>query len=269
MAFFSRVVEKGREFLSNLPIGWELGKRELKERYQGTSLGQLWLLLSPLVLIFIYTIIFSDFIGMRLNISNSRYAYSIYLIPGLLSWNFFSTILLRFTSLLIEKQGLIKKVPLPPYLYYIGAFLPELLIYWIGLGLGILFLLAVGHSVGPNFLWLPFLTGILALFAGGLGVIFSLFTPFFRDLKEFVNILTQLWFWATPIIYLKEMLLSKLPLLIYLNPLYYLIDPLQNLFLYSQFQWREVGIGALIAIGTAGVAGVLYKLLIPEIKDLL
>ena len=110
---------------------------------------------------------------------------------------------------------------------------------------------------------------LISLFAFFLGVIISLFMPFFRDLKEAVPIILQLWFWATPIIYVKELIYSKYPFIVDYNPLYYFIEPMQMLFLYYTMQKKDIFVSLLIVIFLALTAAYLYKKLIPEIKDII
>ena len=93
----------------NILLAFSFAKRDFKERYVGTGLGQLWYILSPIITIFIYTVIFSDFMKMKLDIVENSYAYSIYLVPGLLAWTSFSTILMRLNTSIFEKANMIKK----------------------------------------------------------------------------------------------------------------------------------------------------------------
>ncbi|WP_456471419.1 ABC transporter permease [Caminibacter sp.] len=263
------IKDKIKGFIFNLKLGFEFAKRDLQERYAGTNFGHLWLLISPLITIFIYTVIFSDFMKMKMNIVNSEYAYSIYLIPGLISWNFFSTVVLRLTGSVLDKSYLLKKVNIPMYVYYISIVLSESVIYITGMVLGVVFLLLVHHHIGISFLILPFLMFLVALFAFGLGVVFSLFTPFFKDFREIINIILQLWFWLTPIIYVKELIYSKYPYLVDYNPLYFFIEPMQTLFLYDKVLWSDIKAAFLIALVTLLAASFLYKKLISEIKDII
>ena len=96
--------------LNKINLIIEFAKRDLKERYAGTSFGRVWMLISPLTTIFIYTVIFSDFMKMRMNIISSQYAYSIYLIPGLLSFNYFSVVVSRLSTIILDKSHIIKKI---------------------------------------------------------------------------------------------------------------------------------------------------------------
>ena len=256
--------------INNLKLSFEFTKRDLKERYAGTSFGQLWLIISPLITIFIYTVIFSDFMKMKLNLVQSKYAYSIYLVPGLLTWTFFSNVVSRLSGSIFEKAYIIKKINIPMYVYYVSIVLTEFIIYTISICLGIVFLLLVKHPITFDFFWLLPLMFLITVFAFSLGVIFSLFNPFFKDLKEIIPIVLQLWFWMTPIIYVKDMIYKKYPFLVDYNPVYYFIEPFQNIFLYGNIlNYKEVAISFLIATFTLIIAGFLYKKMISEIKDII
>jgi lipopolysaccharide transport system permease protein len=256
--------------LSNLKLSIEFAKREIKERYIGTSFGQFWLIISPLISIFIYTIIFSDFMKMRMNVIENKYAYSIYLIPGLISWTFFTNVVGRLTNSVFEKASIIKKINVPMYVYYVSILLTEFTIYLISIIFGLIFLVLIHYHITIEYLWLIPLMFLISIFALGVGVIFSLLNPFFKDLKEFVPVILQLWFWITPIIYVKSMIEHKYPFLIKYNPIYYFIEPMQDIFLYGKIlNYKEVVIAALIAFITLIIAGFLYKKLINEIKDII
>jgi len=254
----------------NILMAFDFAKRDLKERYVGTGLGELWFLLSPMIMIFIYSVIFSDFMKMKMNIIDNTYAYSIYLIPGLLAWTSFSNVIMRLNTSFFEKAGLIKKINVPMYTFHLSIVLAELFTFFISIVIGIIFLVLVHQPVTWSFLWLIPIMLIQTLFAFGLGVIFSLFTPFFKDLKEFIPVVMQLWFWMTPIIYVKSMLEHKYPLLLTYNPFFYFAQMYQNIFLYSKTPSLE-NILLIIVFAVVSVigAGYLYKKMVPTIKDII
>ena len=202
-------------------LSFDFAKRDFKERYVGTGLGQLWYILSPVVTIFIYTVIFSDFMKMKLDIIDSTYAYSIYLVPGLLAWISFSSIIVRLNTSFEEKSHLIKKINVPMYTFQISILLTELLLFFISIFLSLGFLFLINHPITLSFLYMIPIMLLQSIFAFSLGVILSLFTPFFKDLKEAIPIIIQLWFWMTPIIYMKEMIADKYPALLIYNPFYF------------------------------------------------
>ena len=254
----------------NILLAFSFAKRDFKERYIGTGLGQFWYIISPLVMIFIYTVIFSDFMKMKLNIVDNSYAYSIYLIPGLLAWTSFSTILMRLNTSFFEKANLIKKINVPMYTFQLSIVVTELFLLFISMSFAIIFLLIVNQPVTWVFLWMIPVMIMQTLFAFGTGVIVSLFTPFFKDLKEVLPIVIQLWFWMTPIIYLSSMIETKYPALLIYNPFYYFVKIYQDIFLYSKAPSFET-LFLIVSFTTISLflAGFLYKKMIATIKDII
>ncbi len=254
----------------NILLAFDFAKRDFKERYVGTGLGQLWYILSPIITIFIYTVIFSDFMKMKLNIIDNSYAYSIYLIPGLLAWTSFSTIIMRLNTSIFEKANLIKKINVPMYTFQLSIIITELFLFFVSIVLGIGFLLIVNQPVTWFFLWMIPVMILQTFFAFGIGVILSLFTPFFKDLKEAVPVIIQLWFWMTPIIYMKSMIYEKYPLIVDYNPFYYFVEIYQNIFLHSKAPSLDnIIILFALAISSVLIAGFLYKKMIGTIKDII
>lgn len=253
----------------NILLALDFAKKDFVYRYVGTSLGQLWFLLYPIITLFIYTIIFSDFMKMRLQILDSQYSYSIYLVPGLLAWNTFSTMILRFSNLFHEKAHLIKKINIPMYVFFISIFFTESILFFISMSLGLVFLLLVSHPINSVFMTLVPLMFLQMIFTFSLGIIIGLLVPFFKDLKEAMPIIIQLFFWMTPIIYLKEMVYERYPFLIDFNPLYLFIELYQNIFLYSKIPpYSDITKVLVLTFSLLFFAMFLYKKLINSIKDI-
>jgi len=125
-------------------------------------------------MIFIYTVIFSDFMKMKLNIIDNSYSYSIYLISGLFAWTSFSTIIMRLNTIFFEKAHLIKKINIPIYTFMISVILSEFFLFAISMVLAIIFLVIVSHPITATFLYLIPIMLMQTIFALGVGVIFAL-----------------------------------------------------------------------------------------------
>ena len=254
----------------NILLAFSFAKRDFRERYVGTGLGQFWYIISPLVMIFIYSVIFSDFMKMKLDIVDNSYAYSIHLIPALFAWTSFSTIIMRLNSSFLDKAHLIKKINVPMYSFQLSIILTELFLFFISMILALIFLFIVNQPITLTFLWIIPIMILQSIFAFGLGVILSLFTPFFKDLKEVVPIIIQLWFWMTPIIYMASMIEDKYPFLLKYNPFYYFVKIYQDIFLYSKSpSLIDVGLIILMTTSTILLAGYLYKKMVSTIKDII
>lgn len=254
----------------NLKLAVDFAKRDFKQRYIGTSLGQLWYVISPIITIFIYTVIFSDFMKMKLDIIDSAYSYSIYLVPAILAWVSFSTIITRMINSFSQNANLIKKLNVPMYTFQLSIAITELFLLVVSMILGVCFLILVGHPVNLTFFWLFPVLVLQTIFAFALGVIFSLFTPFFKDIRELIPVIIQLWFWMTPIVYLKDMVYNKYPYIIDFNPFFYYIDIYRNIFLYSKTpSFDELFLVMLLPLISIVIAGFLYKKMISTIKDII
>jgi len=254
----------------NILLAFSFAKRDFKQRYFGTGLGQLWYIISPVIMIFIYTVIFSDFMKMKLAIVDNSYAYSIYIVPGLLAWISFSKTLSLLSNSIHEKSNLIKKINVPMYVFHLSIFITEFALLLLSITLGVFFLLAINYTVNLDFLWLIPLLFLQTVFVFSLGVIISLFVPFFKDLKEAIPIIIQLWFWTTPIIYMKEMIADKYPFILTFNPFFYFVSLYQDIFLFAKApSLSAFAIVFLIALFTLLVAAYLYKKMISTIKDII
>lgn len=254
----------------NILLAFSFAKRDFRERYVGTGLGQFWYIISPIITIFIYTIVFSDFMKMKLDIVDSTYSYSIYIVPGLLAWLSFSRTLNILSNSIAQKSNFIKKINVPMFVFYISIIISEFAILLLSIFFGILFLLLVNHPVNIVFLWFIPVLALQMIFVFSLGVIISLFMPFIKDLKEIVPIVIQLWFWMTPIIYLRQMVADKYPLLLTFNPFYHFVHIYQDIFVYAKTpSLNEVLIIVAISSFTFALSFLLYKKMISAVKDII
>ncbi|MFQ5768220.1 MAG: ABC transporter permease [Acidobacteriota bacterium] len=225
---------------------WQMVAHDLRARYAGSLLGLFWNVIHPLIMVGIYTLVFSRVIGARLETGNHDiYAFSIYLCAALLPWNGFSEVVKRSTSVFLDNANLVKKVAFPRFFLHLhlllGAAINAGIVTIIFLG----FLLLAGRSPSPGALlvWLVFM--LLELLLGaGIGLFASTLNVFFRDVDQIVTIVLQIWFWLTPIVYVAAVLPEPARRLMRFNPLYHLARIQQQLLLAGTFP--EAGRTALL-----------------------
>ena len=235
---------------------FELAKRDFTERYSGSLLGAAWNLIMPAVMIFIYTVIFSRVMGARMPGVSSTYSFGIYLIAGVLPWNAFANTLNRSAGVFIDKKHIISKMPvslatLPLYVVLsecvtlcIGFAIYFVILYWIGIGL-------------PRFaLLLPFIVVVQQIFAYALGLFLATLSVFLRDLREVTNVVTQIWFWFTPIVYMPSILPPRFAGLLFLNPAYCFTHAYQDIFFHGVAPNAKL----LIALTLLGHGALLFSL---------
>lgn len=214
---------------NQLPLLWELAKRDLWERYSGSSLGALWSVIYPLVTIFIYLVIFANIMGARLPGSSNVYSYSIYLIAGVVPWTAFASTVMRASTVYLDKRNIISKIPVDLNCFPLYIVMSETMIFAITAAIFVVFLIVTGYEFTPLFLLIPVLFGIQQIFAYALGSIMGIMVLFIRDIKEAVNVFFQFWFWATPIVYVGTILPDFVKPYLILNPAYWFIGGYQQI----------------------------------------
>jgi len=204
---------------------WSFTRQEIVDRYAGSALGFTWALLQPIAMLFIFMVIFSQLMGARLQGASSVNAYGIYLATGVLPWMAFANTLSRTATVYVDKAGIIGKVrlSLPSLPLFIG--LSESITFSIATLLFVAFLLVSGTDLQRELILLPWILLIQQTLALGLGMILGALHVFLRDIREFIALFMQLWFWLTPIVWVGNALPEPtLDILRWINPAIPLIE---------------------------------------------
>jgi ABC-type polysaccharide/polyol phosphate export permease len=172
--------------------------RELKARYRGSVLGFFWSFINPLFLLLIYSFVFNHILAQRADIEH----YEVFMFCGILPWTWFSSSLLESSGVLITGGNLIKKVLFPAEILPIVTVLSNMVHFFFGLAILVLFLIWFQRPMHPTeLLWFPLVVLIQLVLTTGFALLLSALTVHFRDLRDILGNLMTLWFFATPIIY--------------------------------------------------------------------
>lgn len=175
----------------------ELVRTDFKLRYQGSVLGYAWSLLKPLLMFAILYVVFVKFLRIGGNVPH----FPVYLLLGIVIWNFFSEMTSQSLSSIVGRGDLIRKIRIPRWIIVVSASVSAL----INLGLNLVvigvFLLLNNVDITWNILWLPL--SLLEVYIFALGVSFFLAAAYvkFRDIGNIWEILLQAGFYLTPILY--------------------------------------------------------------------
>ena len=174
--------------------------RELKARYRGSVLGFFWSFINPLLLLLIYTFVFTVVLPGTHPAEIEPYA--LFMFCGILPWTWFSSSLIESSNVLISGGNLIKKVLFPAEVLPIVTVLANMVHFLLGLPILALFLAYYRASLQPiELVWFPIVVLVQLLLTVGLALIVSALTVHFRDIKDLLANLLTFWFFATPIIY--------------------------------------------------------------------
>jgi ABC-type polysaccharide/polyol phosphate export permease len=189
-----------RQLLRHRALIQSLVARELKARYRGSMLGVLWSFINPLLLLSIYTFVFTTVMpGAR---SAGIEHFSLFLFCGILPWTWFSSSLLESANALIAGGNLIRKVLFPAEVLPIVTVFAGLVHFCLGLPILAAFFVYYRVPVpAVDLLWLPIIVAEQLLLTLGLALMISALTVHFRDLRDLLANVLTLGFFLTPIIY--------------------------------------------------------------------
>ena len=224
--------------------------RELKARYRGSVLGFFWSFVNPLLLLLVYTFVFTVILpGFR---PPEVQPFALFMFCGILPWTWFSSSLLESSNVLITGGNLIRKVLFPAEVLPIVTVFAGLAHFCLGLPILVAFLIYYRVPVVPtDLLWFPVIVLIQLVLTLGLALLLSSLTVHFRDIRDLLTNLLTLWFFATPIIYPMSQVPESMRQFLYLNPFTHLAVSYQEvLFMQGTFTaWPRllaVGGGALL-----------------------
>jgi len=173
--------------------------RELKARYRGSVLGFFWSFFNPLLLLLVYTFVFSTVLQAR---SPNADPYALFVFCGLLPWTWFATSLAESSGVLISGGNLIKKVLFPAEILPIVSVLANMAHFLFGLPILAFFLIYYGRPLQlTELVWFPVVLIVQLILTLGCALLLSALTVHFRDIRDILTNLLTVWFFLTPIIY--------------------------------------------------------------------
>jgi len=198
--------------------------RDIRARYVNSVLGVWWAVIQPLVLLTLYTFIFSRVMNARFGTAGGEGDYALYLFCGLLPWLAFSDGVTRSASVLLEQTPLIKKVVFPSEILPVHVVLSALVVEFIGLVVLIAGAVVLGRPPGWTLIALPVVVVLQFLFTAGVAWLLATFTVFVPDVRPAVNLGLTLWMFLTPIVYPATMVPEQFRWLLSLNPMSYVVE---------------------------------------------
>ncbi len=196
----------------------ELVKRDFKGKYKRTFLGVLWSMLSPLLQLFVMSMVFTRFFG------RTTPHYTIYLFSGNLVFSYFNEATNQGMTALESNAHIFSKINVPKYIFLLSKNVSSLINFGLTLAIYFIFVIIDGIGLHWNFLMLIYPVVCLLAFNVGMGLILSALHVFFKDIKYLYSILTMLLMYLSAIFYTLDMFEPFQQSLFYLNPIYGYID---------------------------------------------
>lgn len=244
--------------------------RDLRQRYLGSFSGGLWALMQPLMMLAIYAVVFVEILKVRLP---ERVAgdFVPFLAVALWPWTAFAESLNRAVNAFPENAGLLSKVALPREVLVLAPVVSSFVVHLVGFCAVLIALIALGKPIDPAGL-LPALCAmaLLLVFAAGMALALASIQVFVRDLGHALGQFLTLWFFLSPIFYVREMLPERFANLLDFNPLSAFISAIRGALLGSSMHpWRDLLAPLLFAIVAMAIGIWVFRRLRKHLEDFL
>jgi homopolymeric O-antigen transport system permease protein len=206
-----------------------MARRDILARYRGSFGDVFWTVLNPLLLMATYFFVFGVVLRRP---DQSRSAFALYFLAGMLPWLAFSEPVGRAAFVILEYRNFVKKLVFPLDTLPVNQVVSGLVTELFGAGIFVAALLIIRHAVPAAVLWLPVLLIPQLLFTLGICWFLAALGVYMRDLGQIMALVLTIWFFITPICYPESTNLSPaIAALMRQNPLYILVREYREIFL--------------------------------------
>ena len=217
-----------REIFRYRDLVFALGARELKVRYKRSAIGFLWTMLQPLLTMVVLDIVFSSI--FRFSVQN----YPVYVLAGLLFWNFFSQSIVASMNSLRGNAALLKKLPVPQAVFPVSTVIAGVVNLVLAPIPLLLLLMVTGHPLRPSLHFQPVTNAIAAVFTLGAGLLLSPLAVFFYDVVEIIGVLIILAMYVTPVFYPMAILPDRYRWVVRFNPVRSILEVFRDPIYYGK-----------------------------------
>jgi lipopolysaccharide transport system permease protein len=221
----------------NIPLVITLSEREIKGKYKGSHLGFLWALINPLLLLLVYTFVFSVVFKVRWggNVSDGKLDFALIMFVGVVLHAMLSDSLIKSTGLILNNPNYVKKIIFPlailPLVNAIAAFAHALIAL---AALLVVFVFAKGH-LNWTTIFAPLVIFPLFLYCVGFGFLLASLGVFLRDISQGIGLITISLLFLSPVFYPISALPENYQAWMNLNPLTVIIEQSRQVIIMGNF----------------------------------
>lgn len=235
--FRRKILEIPKELYENRKLIFSLAKTDFKTKYSASYFGTLWAFAQPIVTIAIYVFVFQ--VGFKAAPTTTGYPFVLYLVAGIIPWFFFAEGWMNATNCLVEYDYLVKKVVFKISILPIVKVLSSLFVHLFFIALALVVFVLNGSIPGATFVQIFYYLFCTICFTLALSYFTAAITPFFQDISQIINIITQLGMWTIPIMYDEAIMGEKIMRVLKFNPMYYVVTGYRDCYMHGQWVWER------------------------------
>jgi len=190
----SEIIKQIKDLIQYRHLLWDLALKDIKVRYRTPTLGFLWAILVPLIMVFIFKFVFSTILKARVE----NYPFFIYLMTAIFPWSYFSSSINAATDSIFSNRELIKKTHFPRQIIPVSVVLADLINFLPALIVMFLILVFFRMQFTIFILLVPLILLLQTIFTIGLALIVSSLQVILRDVKYIVQLLLMAWLYLSP-----------------------------------------------------------------------
>lgn len=245
------MLANARNLMIKKDLLWEWTSRNIRARYQQSALGWLWAVIQPVAQVMIFTLVFTQFVP----IDTDDTPYILFSYLAIVPWSLLAAALPDMTNSLVENMTLVTKIYFPREILPVAALLARLMDFGIAAVLVIFLIVYYRVPLYPvALMYFPLILAVELLLLLGLGLAGAALNVFFRDVRSFLVLGLQLWFYASPVIYPVSLVPERLRSIYFLNPMAGVIAAYRDVILYGKppGPYLAVAAGVSLAIFLLG-----------------
>jgi lipopolysaccharide transport system permease protein len=229
--------------------------RDIKVRYKQTTLGAMWAIIQPLIMMGVFVIFFSKLIRIPTDgIPSGLFYYA-----GMSLWVFFSNAVMNGANSLLGNTNLITKVYFPKLIIPTSAVLAAVVDYAIASVLLVALLLYYGYGKTWEVLLLLPVSLLVTILALGMGILFSALNAKYRDVRYVLPFLLQVWMFISPIIYPASVVPKEFRWLLALNPLTGIVEGYRAALFGQRIHWQSLAYATLFALMLLSFSAYIFR----------
>lgn len=242
---------------------------ELKKRHAGSILGPTWIFIYPALLLSMYLFVYLAVFKVKVTGISSPFEYALFVLAGIIPYLGFSEVLNGSVLLLSQNRHLITNVIVPMEIIPVRQVCIALVSQCMSLAILMIMLLLSGGQASLFWLWVPVMLTLEFLFLAGLAFIFAALGVLIKDLAQIMAIITLFLLFVSPVGYTKEMVPQNLQFVLYLNPIYYLVDTFREPLLYARLPDMQLLMTyTVLCFGLFFIGGIIFKKTLHTLSDL-